>query len=99
MPLPTTHSAAGVAGYLVFKKQHPHGSLKKEGFLLGLCLFLANFPGLDFMPGFLCGEPGIFHHGPSYSLLVNLSATLIFYRLLRNRLKKFQTRGSLVVFS
>jgi hypothetical protein len=52
MPLPIAHSAAGLAGYLVFRKKNPDSSLKHELFLVGLCLFLANLPDLDFIPGF-----------------------------------------------
>ena len=80
MPLPIAHSAAGLAGYVAFKKRNPDSPAKQELFLLGLCLFLANLPDLDFIPGFLCGEPGRFHHGPSHSLVVGLVGVLIFYR-------------------
>jgi len=80
MPLPIAHSAAGLAGYLTFKKRTPDSSPKQELLLVGLCLFLANLPDLDFIPGFLCGEPGRFHHGPSHSLVVGLVGALIFYR-------------------
>ena len=80
MPLPIAHSAAGLAGYVAFKKRDPDSPAKQELFLLGLCLFLANLPDLDFIPGFLCGEPGRFHHGPSHSVVVGLVGVLIFYR-------------------
>ena len=80
MPLPIAHSAAGVAGYISFKKRNLDSPTKQEWLLLGLCLFLANLPDLDFIPGFLCGEPGKFHHGPSHSLVVGLVGALIFYR-------------------
>jgi inner membrane protein len=87
MPLPIAHSAAGLAGYVAFKKANPDSPPKQELFLLGLCLFLANLPDLDFIPGFLCGEPGRFHHGPSHSLVVGLVGALIFYRFVGYRLK------------
>jgi inner membrane protein len=87
MPLPIAHSAAGLAGYVAFKKRNPDSPRKQELFLLGLCLFLANLPDLDFIPGFLCGEPGRFHHGPSHSLVVGLVVALIFYRFVGYRLK------------
>ena len=80
MLLPIAHSAAGLAGYLAFKKANPDSSPKQEIFVLGLCLFLANLPDLDFIPGFLCGDPGRFHHGPSHSFVVGLVGVLIFYR-------------------
>ena len=87
MPLPIAHSVAGLAGYVAFKKRNPDSPPKQELFLLGLCLFLANLPDLDFIPGFLCGEPGRFHHGPSHSLVVGLVGALIFYRFVEYRLK------------
>ncbi|MBW1744928.1 MAG: metal-dependent hydrolase [Deltaproteobacteria bacterium] len=87
MPLPIAHSVAGLAGYFAFKKANPDSPPKQELFLLGLCMLLANLPDLDFIPGFLCGEPGRFHHGPSHSLVVGLVGALIFYRFVRSRLK------------
>ncbi len=87
MPLPIAHSAAGLAGYLAFRKRTPTIPAKQELFLLGSCLFLANLPDLDFVPGFLCCEPGRFHHGPSHSLVVGLIGALIFYRIAGHRLK------------
>jgi hypothetical protein len=57
MPLPIAHSAAGLAGYLAFEKRDLKSHPKQE-LLLGLCLFLANLPDLDFIPGLLIGEPG-----------------------------------------
>jgi len=80
MPLPIAHSAAGLAGYFAFKKRSSDSPPIQELFLLGLCLFLANLPDLDFIPGFLCGEIGRFHHGPSHSLVVGLVGALIFYQ-------------------
>ena len=91
MPLPIAHSAAGLAGYLAFRKRTPTISAKQELFLLGSCLFLANLPDLDFIPGFLCGDPGRFHHGLSHSLAVGLIGALIFYRFVWHRLKGIST--------
>ena len=87
MPLPIAHSAAGLSGYFLFRKYNVDGTRKYEWLLLGLCLFLANLPDLDFVPGFFCGEPGKFHHGPSHSLVVGLVGALIFYRFVEYRLK------------
>ncbi len=87
MPLPIAHSAAGLAGYLAFRERTPDSPPKQEIFLLGSCLFLANLPDLDFIPGFLCGDPGRFHHGPSHSLVFGLIGALIFYRFVGHRLK------------
>jgi inner membrane protein len=36
--------------------------------LLVACLFAANAPDLDFLPGFFVGDLPRFHHGPSHSI-------------------------------
>jgi inner membrane protein len=36
--------------------------------LLTACLFAANAPDLDFLPGLLVGDLRRFHHGPSHSI-------------------------------
>lgn len=89
MPLPIAHSAAGLASYFAFiNRNKKHEISKKEGvYLIGLCLFLAILPDLDFIPGFLVGEPGRFHHGPSHSLIVGLIGGLVFYRFAIYRFK------------
>ena len=35
---------------------------------LALYLFAANAPDLDFIPGFLIGDPNRYHHGVSHSI-------------------------------
>ena len=92
MPLPIAHSATGIAGYLVFKKRTLDSPPKQELFLLGLCLFLANLPDLDFVPGFLCADPGRFHHGSSHSLVVGLLGSMIFYRVAERKLSGISKR-------
>lgn len=36
--------------------------------LLGVYIFLANAPDLDFIPGALMGTPNLYHHGISHSV-------------------------------
>lgn len=98
MPMPIAHSAAGFAGYLALHDKKSAAPIKQELFLLGLCLFLANLPDLDFIPGFIYGEPGKFHHGPSHSIFISLLITLICYRLLKNRLKSIAKKRFFVCF-
>lgn len=88
MPFPIAHSAAGLAGYFAFRKKNPGSPPRQELFLLGLCVFLATLPDLDFIPGFLCGEPGKYHHGLSHSILVCLIIALICYGLVTTRLSR-----------
>ncbi len=92
MPLPIAHSAVGLAGYLAFRKKSLDSTTKRELLLLGVCLFLANSPDLDFLAGLLCGSLGRFHHGPSHSLVVGLVAALIFYRFVEYGLKGISKR-------
>ncbi len=86
MPLPIAHSAAGLAGYLAFRNNNSDSPLREELLLLVLCVFLSIAPDLDFIPGFLFGEPGKFHHGPVHSLTVCLFTAFFFYALLKKRL-------------
>jgi inner membrane protein len=63
MPTPIGHSLAGYAIYLATQSESPP---KIRGTLL--CIFLANLPDLDYLPGFLIGYPNYFHHGISHSI-------------------------------
>ncbi|NNF39323.1 MAG: metal-dependent hydrolase [Gemmatimonadetes bacterium] len=38
-------------------------------FFLVLIVVVANIPDLDFLPGVLIGDPGLYHRGPSHSIL------------------------------
>jgi len=87
MPMPIAHSATGLAGYFTFKKNNLDRLQKQELLLLGLSIFLANLPDLDFMIGFLCGEPGKFHHGASHSIVLCLAIALICYKFVKNKLR------------
>src|SRR5687767_13245479 len=64
MPSPVGHSLMGAiiyrgAGGRVGRSQWP---------LLAACLFAANAPDLDFLPGLFVGDLRLFHHGPSHSI-------------------------------
>jgi inner membrane protein len=78
MPLPIAHSAAGLAGYLIFKKNEQSVNKRQELAFIGMCLFLANLPDLDFVPGFIIGDIGSFHHGPSHSFIISLALAFLF---------------------
>jgi inner membrane protein len=65
MPSPIAHTLAGYVVYRVNSdKPVPHRDWRMILFYI-LC---ANLPDLDFLPGFLIGEPNRFHHGISHSL-------------------------------
>ena len=65
MPSPIGHSLAACAVYqgMVGARLAPHSWLT----LLSFCV-AAGAPDVDFLPGFLLGEPNRFHQGVSHSL-------------------------------
>jgi membrane-bound metal-dependent hydrolase YbcI (DUF457 family) len=45
-----------------------HRSNVQRGLFLAALVVAGNAPDLDFIPGILVGDPGLFHHGPAHSL-------------------------------
>ena len=74
MATPLGHS---LAGYAIASR-----SGTSNYCLIGLCIFLANAPDLDFLPGLLTGSPALYHQGITHSLLfgciVSLGAAAIY---------------------
>jgi inner membrane protein len=64
MPTPIGHSLAGYAVLVFFKKS----SLQKNLYWIILVLFMANAADLDWLPGFMQGQPALFHQGLTHSL-------------------------------
>lgn len=82
MPLPFAHSAAGLTCYFLLpSEQRKILSRHKRMFLPLAAIALANAPDLDFLPGFIVGQPNYFHHGPSHSFVgvFALSGTIYFF--------------------
>ena len=73
MPTPVGHSLAGLAVHLTGRpldRRNTHA-------LLGL-VALANAPDLDLVPGYLFGNPGAYHWGPTHSFAAAiLAGTLV----------------------
>jgi membrane-bound metal-dependent hydrolase YbcI (DUF457 family) len=68
MPSPIGHTLAGCA---VAFACIPSGTPQAwEAWML--CLISANLPDVDFIPGFLSGNPRAFHRGPSHSVIAAL---------------------------
>jgi inner membrane protein len=64
MSSPVGHS---LFGYLIYFFNT--GTLKLTNFKrLILCVFIANTPDLDFIPGLILGRPNLYHHGISHSI-------------------------------
>jgi membrane-bound metal-dependent hydrolase YbcI (DUF457 family) len=76
VPLPVGHS---LSGYLIYLGTTRDASFQRWKTIL-LYLFCANLPDLDILPGYLLGQPNLYHHGISHSIglavLVGLTAAL-----------------------
>ena len=64
MPTPIGHSLAGLTIQLASGKRPARHQLASAL----LVVIVASLPDLDFIPGYLSGEPRAFHWGPSHSL-------------------------------
>ncbi len=58
MPLPFGHS---LMGYTLYETM-PHKAKGLNWRMLMLFIVIANLPDIDFLPGFLGGNPNIYHH-------------------------------------
>ncbi len=75
MPSPVAHSLAGIA----LGEMGDRGfSRKEQAVFYTLAVFFALFPDLDFIPGYLKGNPNLYHHGISHSLGFGLLVALAF---------------------
>ncbi len=71
MPLPVGHAVAGlIAARLVSARWRWKTALG--------AIVIANLADLDFLPGFLLGQPNRFHHGPSHTLMAALLLWVLF---------------------
>ena len=78
MSSPIGHS---FAGYII--NAYSIRSLKIQDIkTLFLCIFIANAPDLDFVPGLLFGKPNLFHHGISHSIGMGAIFSLLLASLL-----------------
>ncbi len=92
MALCLAHATAGYLAYEILRPQGPHRPL-----LLASAVGLANAPDLDFLPGFLLGQPSEFHRGITHTLLAVLAVSA-FAALIARRLPTPVPRGGWVVF-
>lgn len=67
MPSPVGHSLGGFSVYLCLVERG-----KRALWLFVFCVLITNLPDLDFLPGWLAGEPNLFHRGGSHSIVVAL---------------------------
>jgi membrane-bound metal-dependent hydrolase YbcI (DUF457 family) len=78
LPSPFVHSLAALALDRLSRSRRPaatnpapdRGDARRRAWRMSAALvFAGNAADLDFIPGILIGEPGLFHHGPTHSLL------------------------------
>jgi inner membrane protein len=87
MCTPIGHSLVGLSLYLGVS-DNIEENRKKSWFIVLFFLLLANLPDLDFLPGFFSGNPNLYHHKWTHSLLfmvltgfmVGLAARFIFHK-------------------
>src|ERR1044071_694587 len=85
MPSPVGHSLMGYILYRATARAHE----PSRWTILALCLFAANAPDLDFLPGLVAGEISRYHHGPSHSFVFAVLFGILAATLFRKRLNAF----------
>ena len=73
MPSPLAQSLTGY----IFYDRNPFLFFERGWTNFLFYIFLCNLPDIDFLPGFLIGEPNRFHHGISHTLGAALLAALV----------------------
>lgn len=73
MPTPIGHSLAGLTVRLAARRR----PLPSRGWSALLILILANLPDIDFLPGYLVGDPRAYHWGPAHSFAAALLVGLV----------------------
>ena len=98
MATPIGHSLFGALLCLLGKKTR----LNFPWALLTYCIFCANVPDADFLPGILAGNPNLFHHGLTHSLsfgfifvLLACAITLPLGWVTKSQLSCFFTMGDI----
>ncbi|MGH7449516.1 MAG: metal-dependent hydrolase [Longimicrobiales bacterium] len=87
MPTPAGHSLAGLAVHLVAGTR----PVSRPALVAACLVVLANLPDIDFVPGYLIGQPREFHWGPTHSLFAAILAGLGFGLLAGRWLGGFRT--------
>lgn len=93
MPLPVAHS---LMGYAIAEATNVRLSEKKW---INVFVFvaLANLPDVDYLPGFLLGQPNLFHHrwvhSLGFALLIGLLGSLILWQRHRKGILQKITDG------
>ena len=67
-------------GYVIYRVSTK--GVRSRWWIVLLYLLIANAPDLDFIPGFLVGDPARYHHGISHSIGIALLVSVAFGLLL-----------------
>lgn len=84
MPSPAAHSAVALAGFLCVERNWVPLPRWRKGVLFAAGVLLAILPDIDFVPGFLLGDPVRYHRGLTHSLTICLVSGLLAYGMLRS---------------
>ncbi len=93
MPSPVGHTLLGIA----FAESTPIRLAENRWVEFTLVALLANLPDLDFLPGYLLGQPLLFHRHEFHSLAAALAAgvlTALVYRTLGKRALPYLVLGT-----
>ncbi len=95
MPSPIAHS---LMGYLICRVTIK--SFKgQKWYIILLCIFIANIPDLDFLPGLFVGSASRYHHGISHSIGFSLLFAFGCYFILGLLKQDHMKRSVITVFS
>ncbi len=94
MPSPVAHSLAGIA---LAETEDNALTRRSRTVFYALAVFFALFPDLDFIPGYLKGNPNLYHHGISHSLGFGLAVAFLFGWTFSKYLGSYR-KGMLFVF-
>jgi membrane-bound metal-dependent hydrolase YbcI (DUF457 family) len=93
MPSPVGHTIFGLAFARVSNVPLARNSWTE----VAVVAFLANLPDLDFLPGYLLGEPTLYHRSISHTLLAAIAAgvvTALVYRALGREVLPYLMLGA-----
>ena len=95
MPSPLAH---GLTGY-IFYDRNPFLFFERGWTNFLFYIFLCNLPDIDFLPGFLMGEPNRFHHGLTHTLGAALFVALLFGVIFHLWKEKFRAVTTVTFFA
>ena len=98
MPSPVGHTLFGLA----FARASNVPLAGNRWLAIVVVALLANLPDLDFLPGYLLGEPTMYHRSLSHTLVAALAAgvlTALVYRALGREILPYLTVGAVLFAS